>query len=123
MPTQTLWVKPAIYLVHNNVTIFRTYIDNDVDKGVSDYWFTTDENTDGKEFDIRVLVPEVLAQQPPYKCARANPAYATATQEEKALLDRRWEEWMKSGGLQEKSVRAALISAIDRGLITALVNV
>lgn len=123
MPKQTLWVSPAIYLVHNDVTVFRTYIDDDVDKGVSDFWFTTDENSDENQVDIRDLVPEVLAQQPPYKCARANPSYATATQEEKDLLDKRWEEWHREGGLQENAVRAALIDAIDRGLISAPVDV
>lgn len=123
MPTQTLWVSPAIYLVHNDVTVFRTYIDDDVDKGVSDFWFTTDENSDENQVDIRDLVPEVLAQQPPYKCARANPSYATATQEEKDLLDQRWEEWHREGGLQEQAVRAALIDAIDCGLISAPVDV
>lgn len=58
MPYKTEWVDPELLLTHNGVSVYRTYRDDDIEDGKSDYWFTTDKldnEGDDTRFDIRDL--------------------------------------------------------------------
>lgn len=105
-------------LVHNNVTVYRTYVDDDVDQGVHSYSFTLNPNTDDEAFDIRVVSPSVLDGHPPYLCADANPEFATATQDQINTWRQQWAAW--HNGNEDQAIRKALIDAIDRGVLKNL---
>lgn len=114
---------PDILMTHKGVRVYFTYRDNDIEQPASDYLFTTSA-TDGNEgrFDVRSLdVPckEQLDMHPPYLTAHGNPAYATATDAQRAEWKQQWHEWLNYGGGQEQAIHAVIREAIDLGLIVA----
>ncbi len=118
MPTKSTWVRPETMLVHNTVTVYHTYENDDVDQGTNRYWFTLNPDADDEAFDIRELSPSVLDGHPPYLCADANPEFANATQEQINTWRQQWVEWITEGECQ--AIRQALMDAIDRGVLKNL---
>jgi len=120
MPTKKTRVRPETMLVHKTVTVYRTYVDNDVDQGVHSYWFTLNPDTDDQAFDIRVVSPSVLDAHPPYLAADANPEFATATKDQIDTWRKQWYEWNKTGGGEDQAIRNGLMDAINRGVLNNL---
>ncbi|MBA9846557.1 hypothetical protein DEE93_16540 [Ralstonia pickettii] len=122
MPTSTAWVEPEVFLTHGNVTVYHTYRDDDVAQGTQTFWYTTSSTSDDEHFDVRdVQVPSaaLLKNRPPFLAADCNPAFATATNEQKAEWQRQWTEWNMEGGGQDQAIMAILKEGIDLGLISA----
>ena len=59
MPYVTEWQEPEIYLQHKGVTVYRTYVDNELEQGCRTYWFTlnAEDFEQEDEFDVRDLQP------------------------------------------------------------------
>ncbi len=116
----TIWVAPALYLEHNGVKVFHTYVDDDVGQGVNDVFFTTDPSCDeGNKFvfDARTLaVPSValLEQHPPY-LREDNPVYANGSPAERAQWQKDWKRWHDEGF--PAAIKAIIKEAIEMGLI------
>lgn len=120
MPYITSWVDPEVFLVHKGITVYHTYNDNDFGQGRLTYWFTTNGFSDEDSFDVRELdVPSKvrLNDHPPFLSASSNPAFETASEEQKAEWRQQWAAWHDGG--EENIIRAMIIEAIDLGLITA----
>src|SRR3990167_9677510 len=78
MPIATQDLAAEEFLRHNNVCVYRTYDDDDIDNGVNTYWFTLDpygrEGDDITRFDVRSLeVPAAakLKEHPPFITPRS----------------------------------------------------
>lgn len=56
MPWKKEWVDPEVFMIHNGVTIYKTYEDKDW-YDVNEWYFTTssDENESQYEFDVTQL--------------------------------------------------------------------
>lgn len=56
MPYINEWREPEHFLIHNGVNIYHTYVDDDIDQGTLDFWFTTNpDDDDTGKFDVRDL--------------------------------------------------------------------
>ena len=58
MPKETNFVLPEVFAIVHGVTIYRTYINDQIDQGVNHYRFTTDPHSSDFEridFDIRMI--------------------------------------------------------------------
>lgn len=122
MPTRSVWVEPELFLVHNDVAVYSTYHDDDIDQGASLYVFTTNPDSDDEHFDVRELnVPakDLLTAHPLFLAADCNPAYASASAEQKVALRKQWEEWLKVGGGEAQAIVSVLKQAIEMGLVTS----
>ena len=121
MPTSTVWVKPLVFLTHRDVTVYHAYEDDDFDQGACRYSYTTHSTTDEEHFDVRYLeVPSValLENHPPFLAADCNPAFATATDAQKAEWQQQWQEWRKEGRAEDQAIVAIIKEGIDLGLIS-----
>ena len=117
MPTRTVWSEPELYLEHGGVRVFHTYDDDDMDQAVHQFLFTLNPECGLKEhrcdnetcphvFDVRNLTTWQPPEQPPF-CTGAN---NTPTNREA------WKNyWQK----QDAAIRAAIITAINNGELTA----
>lgn len=59
MPYQQIFVSPELFAEHNGVKVYRRYLDDDVDQGPMEYWFTTSYakgEGSGFNFDVRELI-------------------------------------------------------------------
>ena len=125
MPYRTIWANPDIFLTHNDVTVYFTYEDDDIDQGTQNYWFTTDGYSDEEQFDVRDLdVPSkhLLLGHPPCLSADTNPAFATASDEQKKAWRDEWQAWTCPGGKEDQAIITILKEAIDMGLIKAYIE-
>jgi len=51
-----LWVDPELFISHNGVPVYHTYIDRNMDAGRLEYHYTTDICEEpSHEFDVRDL--------------------------------------------------------------------
>ena len=114
MPYKTIWVEPKVFLEHNGVTVYHTYVDDDMDQGANWYWFTLREDGDEKgAFDIRGLdTDKLLDNHPPYK---GRSEWESATPQERDAIMEAWDKWYESGF--DEARRAVLKHAIDNGLL------
>lgn len=122
MPVSIEWIEPEVFLTHGDVTIYHTYKNDDVTQGENTYWFTADNTSDDNPFDVRELdVPSksLLASHPPFLSESANPAFATASEEQKAQWGCQWDEWNKEGGGHDQAIVTIIKEGIDLGLISA----
>jgi hypothetical protein len=118
MPTATEWTDPDVALVHNGVTVYHTYKNDDVAQGTSEYRFTTDASSDDHHFDIRSLdVPSKDAHKahPPY-LSNSDSRFAAASEDQRDQWRKEWEIWHEKG--HENATLNILTEAIDLGLIT-----
>lgn len=90
MPYRTEWVHPDVFIEHAGVTVYRIYKSDDVDQGARMYWFST--RIDGSDDD----------------------AHGTGGTFDVRMLDD-WDVAL----IEDDSIKQAIASAIDRGLITA----
>ena len=124
MPYQTQWVDPELYLRHQEVSVYHTYDDNDIDQGANTYWFTLDPKCGDDScscpasargcrfvFDVRELKTYVEPEHPPHI------NIAKDSEEERTIKEKAWEEFHRSG-IEEKARREAIEKAIELGLLT-----
>ncbi|MDK9702469.1 MAG: hypothetical protein OEL20_04965 [Sulfuritalea sp.] len=119
MPTRTTWVDPEVCLQHNDVTIYHTYRDDDMDQGRCRSYYTADGASDDNAFDIRDLdVPSkaLLAGHPPF-LSDSDPIYQGATPRQRKAFAADWTKWQEDGGGEDQAIRAVLKDAIEAGLI------
>lgn len=119
MPTCSAWVEPDVFLTHNEVIIYNTYKDDDINQGANTYSFTASSISDEESFDVRdfdVPSSSLLKNHPPFLAADCNPDFATATDEQKATWKQQWNAWQNGG--EEAIIRAVITEAIELGLIT-----
>lgn len=117
MPYKSVWVKPAVFLRHKGVIIYRTYRYDDVDAGTSEYTFTTNpEYTDYKEyyegtgvFDARELSTFHEPPHPQY-------IHSSMDDETRAKLHMEWDVWRESE-VEERAIKKAIRDAIELGLL------
>ena len=58
MPYRTEWESPERAVVHNGVTVYHVYKNNEFDSGTLEHWYTLDEYDDDEtdsSFDVREL--------------------------------------------------------------------
>lgn len=55
MPFRAEWEDPKIFLEHNGVIVYHTYVDDDVEQGAMMFWFTLSDHDDDSSFDVRDL--------------------------------------------------------------------
>lgn len=120
MPTQTVWVKPMLFLEHGAQQVFHTYHDDDIDQGMNQYWFTlnpmcgvVDNACNGNPcrhvFDVR----ELATWKPP---VRPQKHIATDdTPENRTAWDQYWKQ-------DYDAITTAIINAIDSGALLQLMN-
>lgn len=121
MPFYTEWVCPEVFMTYNGITVYYTYMDDDISQGTSRYQYTTCSYNDFEKFDVRYLkVPsnECLGVYPPFDDC-SNSEYSSATEEQKTTWTQQWREWQAPGGGLEKATVAIIKEAIDLGLIIA----
>jgi hypothetical protein len=60
MPFVNEYRDSEVFMVHNGVTIYHVYKDNDPDQGCREFWFDADEDSQEESgFDIRDLAHEL----------------------------------------------------------------
>jgi hypothetical protein len=115
MPTQTIFVPPALFMTHATVAVYHAYKDDDFNEGPSRFRFTLDASSDDKAFDVRNLeVPSRpgLDAHPPL-LSEENQAIANATPQQLELWKEQWRMW-EADGLND-AIRTVLREAIDMG--------
>lgn len=118
MPYQTVWVDPEIFLTYKGVNVYYTYIDDDVNGGISEFIFTLDKVSDENPFDVRDLdVPSKGPLHQPAAPFKNSKEYECASIDRKDEIDRLWREWFDSG--RKVATQAVICEAIDQGLLTA----
>lgn len=119
MPSQSIWVDPDVFMTHNGVSVYHTYVDDDVEQGECRYTFTTDSAADDNRFDVRQLnVPSQsrLSIAPAPFLSKSNPEFVAASEEQKAQWDQQWDAWFDFG--EREVIKTIVTEAIDMGLIT-----
>lgn len=60
-----IWTEPAVYLLHNGVTVYHVYKSDDMDQGAREYWYGTSVDCsdcvghgENGTFDVREFVHE-----------------------------------------------------------------
>lgn len=116
MPYKTIWVEPEVFLEHNGVTVYHTYMDDDIGQGTDRYWFRLDKEENDGKFDILDVDPlNLLKNHPPF--FKVNPGWESATPQERDAIMETWNKWYESGF--DEARRAVLKHAIDNGLLKA----
>lgn len=120
MPYQTTWVKPALFLRHKNVGVYRTYKCDDIEDPLANF-FTLGQNfseSSGECFDVREL-PDyealVGSKQPSYLTEDNFPLLEASPGYNKAKVA--WEDWHD---LFEKRIAAVIRRAIETGALEAI---
>lgn len=121
MPYHAEWVDPEVFLVHNGVTVYHTYRDDDLDQGPRTYGFTLNPCC-GEEyrcdcpapgpcrnvFDVCELSNWIAPLHPPFLTGDQN------TPENNAA----WNKY-REDRVEEKRIEATIREAIEKGLIVA----
>ena len=57
MPYQQTWIAADMFMRHNDVGVYHTYKNDEIENGASTYWFVTDPYaTIDDAFDVRELI-------------------------------------------------------------------
>lgn len=113
MPYTENWVDPEIFLVHNDITVYHCYKDDEMHHGPLKYTFTTkiDSRIDNSEdnpyvFDVKNLPNWSPCGHPPFLRGKGN------TFRNKNA----WNKW-HSEGVEDKHIKRFICNAIDSGHI------
>lgn len=120
MPKIIKWEPPAVFMVHNGITVYHTYENDDVDQGSNTYNYALDGTSDDFPFDVRDLNVEcsgLLQKHPPFLSPSLNPEFEHASAEKIEEWKAQWEEWQRPGGGLDTAIKAVIAAAIDKGLL------
>lgn len=115
MPYATQDIKAEEFVRHNQVCVYYTYYEDDIDNGVKSNWYTLDpygrEGEDKKRFDVRLLAVPAGAK------LNDRPLYAPSWTEGHSAAARDWLRWTEH---TEPAIhKEMIIQAIDAGLLCA----
>lgn len=141
MPTKTETVEAELFMEHQGVKVYHTYIDDDMDQGENKYDFTLHElgvtqyGDDGVVFDVRQLPTWKAPVQPPFTNEVVSPsmwdrcvkqglitreerekAVKSNTKRQQAKLEAMWRSFHES--VEPGAIQAAIKEAIEKGFIT-----
>lgn len=113
MPIATQDIAAEEFLRHNNVCVYRTYDDDDIDNGVNTYWFTLDpygrEGDDITRFDVRSLDVPAAAK------LKKHPPCITPSTPMDDPVRLQWVRWREA--VEPSIMKEIIIEAIETGLI------
>ena len=105
MPYINMEVPAELFLEHNNIKIYKTYKNDDINELASDYIFVLNEfDNYAKGFDVRFIKGWKEPKHPPFLIGKND------TTKNKLL----WDKWHREKKL-EKYVKNFIISLIDNG--------
>lgn len=113
MPIATQDIEAEEFLRHNNVCVYRTYDNDDIDNGVNPYWFTLDpygrEGDDMTRFDVRSLDVPAAAK------LKEHPPCITPSTPVDDPVRLQWVRWDES--VEPAIIKEMIIEAIEAGLV------
>lgn len=117
MPYFHEWVEPTIFIEHNNIKIYHTYRNDDIEQGTANYYYTTNKyNTDYKNpcsdeaiFDVHDLPNWIEPPHPPY-------IHSNLKEKRSQELELEWKVYHNEGILMKHN-RKIVKEAIEAGHI------
>jgi hypothetical protein len=111
MPYSSQSVPAEKFMSYKGIDIYHVYKDDDIEQGVRDFLFDTDEDS-SEDNDTTIYVPELSTWKAP-----KHPPYCQG-KHDNPKNHKAWEVFHGTGGAQEKAIKEAIKKAIDKGEIT-----